>query len=106
MLKKEAFQGIPGGSVVNNPPANAGDVGLTDPGRAHVLRNNWAHGPQLLSLRSKAEEPQLLSPRSTATEARSPWGLCSATAEATTMRSPHTTAPQLEKSQCSSEDPA
>ena len=37
---KEAFQGISGGSVVKNPPANAGDVGLTDPGRAHVLRNN------------------------------------------------------------------
>ena len=24
--------------------------------------SNWAHGPQLLSLRSRAREPQLLSP--------------------------------------------
>ena len=40
MLNKEAFQGICASSVVKNLPANAGDAGLTDPGRAHVLQNN------------------------------------------------------------------
>ena len=33
--------GFPGGSVVKNPPANAGVTGLiTDPGRSHVLWSN------------------------------------------------------------------
>ena len=33
------IQGFPGGSVVKNPPANAGDMGLIpDLGRFHVLR--------------------------------------------------------------------
>lgn len=46
--------GSPGGSVVKNPPAIAGDVSLTpDPGRSRV--------PQLLSLCSAAQELQLLS---------------------------------------------
>ena len=32
---------FPGGSVVKNPPANAGDLGLTpDPGKLHMQRNN------------------------------------------------------------------
>ena len=36
-----------------NPPANAGDAGLSpDPGRPHVLRSSQACGPQLLSLHS------------------------------------------------------
>ena len=30
-----------GGSVVKNPPANAGDMGLSlGPGRSHMLRSN------------------------------------------------------------------
>ena len=30
--------GFPGGSVVKNPPANAGDMGLIPgPGRSHML---------------------------------------------------------------------
>ena len=41
--------GFPGGSVVKNPPANAGDMGLIpDLGRSHVPRSNEAHVPQLL----------------------------------------------------------
>ena len=33
--------GFPGGSVVKNPPANAGDVGsIPDPGNSHMLRSN------------------------------------------------------------------
>ena len=58
--KKKDF---PGGAVVGNPPANAGDTGSSPgPGRSHMPRSNWARVPQLLSLRSGAREPQLLKP--------------------------------------------
>ena len=44
-------QGFPGGAVVENPPANAGDTGSSPGlGRSHMPRSNWAHEPQLLSL--------------------------------------------------------
>ena len=57
--------------MVKNPPANAGDTGLSPgPGRSHMLWSNLARAPQLLSLRSRARAPQLLSPRATTTEAR------------------------------------
>ena len=53
--------GFPGGAVVTNPPANAGDMGLIPgPGRSHMLWSNKARAPQLLSLRPRAREPQLL----------------------------------------------
>ena len=53
--------GFPGGSVVKNPPASAGDRGsIPDPGRSRMLCSNWAHRLQLLSLCSRAQEPQLL----------------------------------------------
>ena len=62
---------FPGGAVVKNPPANAGDMGLSaGPGRSHMPRSNYAHAPQLLSLCSRAREPQLLSPRAATTEDR------------------------------------
>ena len=33
--------GFPGGSVVKNPPVNAGDMGLISiPGRSHMLQSN------------------------------------------------------------------
>ena len=33
--------GFPGGTVVKNPPANAGDTGSSpDPGRSHMPRSN------------------------------------------------------------------
>jgi len=49
--KKPHKRGFPGGSVVKNLPANAGDVGsIPDPGRFHVLQSNYACAPQLLSL--------------------------------------------------------
>ena len=76
--------GFPGGVVVENLPANAGDTGLSPGlGRSHMPRSNWACAPQLLSLRV--------------------WSLCSATREATIVRGlrtamksdPHL--PQLEK---------
>ena len=70
--------------MVENMPANAGDMG-SNPGlgRSHLPWSNWAHEPQLLSLRV--------------------WSLCSATREAMIVRGPHTAIksgphlPQLEK---------
>ena len=77
-------RGFPGGAVVENLPANAGDTGLSPGlGRSHMPRSSWAHEPQLLSLRV--------------------WSLCSATREAAIVRGPHTAMksgprlPQLEK---------
>ena len=49
MLKQKYFQNhlkplngdFPGGSVVKNPPANAGDTGSSPgPGRSHMPRSN------------------------------------------------------------------
>ena len=38
---KMSALGFPGGAVVKNPPANAGDMGWSPgPGRSHMLRNN------------------------------------------------------------------
>ena len=46
---------FPGGPVVKNRPANAGDTGLNrGPGRLRALRSNKAHAPPLLSLSSRA----------------------------------------------------
>ena len=70
--------------MVENLPANAGDMGSTPGlGRSHMPQSNWAR------------EPQLLSPRV--------WSLCSATREAAIVRGPRTAMksgpclPQLEK---------
>ena len=83
-LKKLKIGGFPGGAVVENPPANAGNTGSSPGlGRSHMPRSNWAHEPQLLSLRI--------------------WRLCSATGEAATVRGSRTAMksgprlPQLEK---------
>ena len=44
--------GFPGGAVVENLPASAGDTGSSPGlGRSHMPRSNWAREPQLLSLR-------------------------------------------------------
>ena len=41
MFKICAFQGFPGGTVVKNLPANAGDMGLSPGrGRSHVPQSN------------------------------------------------------------------
>ena len=38
---KTMFRDFPGGAVVGNPPANAGDTGSSPgPGRPHMLRSN------------------------------------------------------------------
>ena len=81
---KSPQPGFLGGAVVENLPANAGDMGSSPGlGRSHMLQGNWAREPQLLSLRV--------------------WSLCSATREAAIVRGPHTAmkngprSPQLEK---------
>ena len=57
--------------MVENLPANAGDTGSSPGlGRSHMPRSNWAHEPQLLSLRA--------------------WSLCSAAGEAAMVRGPRT----------------
>ena len=78
------FQGFPGGAVVENLSANAGDMGSSPGlGRSHMPRSNQAREPQLLSLR-------IWSPCSSTREAVTVRGTC------TTMKSgPHL--PQLEK---------
>ena len=38
---KQKKQGFPGGTVVKNPPVNAGDTGSSPgPGRSHMPRSN------------------------------------------------------------------
>ena len=38
---KELTRGFPDGTVVKNPPANAGDTGsIPGPGRSHMPRSN------------------------------------------------------------------
>ena len=50
-LFKIIDRGFPGGAVVENLPANAGDIGSSPGlGRSHMPRSNCAHEPQLLSL--------------------------------------------------------
>ena len=82
--EKEITQGFPGGAVVENLPANAGDTGSSPGlGGSHMPRSNYAREPQPLSLRV--------------------WSLCSATREAAIVRGPRTAMksgsrlPQLEK---------
>ena len=37
----KGFTDFPGGAVVKNPPANAGDTGSSSgPGRSHMLQSN------------------------------------------------------------------
>ena len=83
-LKQKQYRGFPGGAVVENLPADAGDTGSSPGlGRSHMPWSNQAREPQLLSLRV--------------------WSLCSATREAATVRGPRTAmksgprSPQLEK---------
>ena len=47
---RRSARDFPGGAVVKNPPANAGDMGSSPgPGRSHMPRSNKAHAPQLLN---------------------------------------------------------
>jgi len=101
--------GFPGGAVVKNLPATAGDMGsIPDPGRSHASRIYKAHVSQLLSLRSGAREPQPLSPRTETTEPTRPRAracnqrsLCNEKPRIGPARSP-----QLEENLHTNEDPA
>ena len=62
-MQQQQKQDFPGGSVMKNPAANAGDlVSTPDPGRPHMPQSNWASAPQLLGLCSGVPEPQPLRP--------------------------------------------
>ena len=83
VIQKDTW-GFPCGAVVENLPANAGDMGSSPGlGRSHMPRSNQAREPQLLSLRI--------------------WSLCSTAREAAIMRNPCTAMkssprlPQVEK---------
>ena len=53
-------RGFPGGPVVKNSPAKAGDTGLIPgPRGPHMPRSQLSPSPQLLSQCSKGREPQL-----------------------------------------------
>ena len=58
---KMLLQGFPGGAVVENLPANAGDTGSRRGlGRSHMPRSNQTREPQLLSLRSATRETTIV----------------------------------------------
>ena len=77
-LLTKPHQGFPGGSVLKNPPADAGDTDLIPGlGRSHGPWSNKAHAPQLPSLCSRARDPQLPSPWATAPAAHAPQSPCS-----------------------------
>ena len=90
---KVGLWGFPGGSGVNNPPANVEDPdSIFDLRRSYIPQSNEAHAPQLLSLCSKAQELQLLKPCAQTTGAHVPWSPWSATRVAPCHRSLHTAA--------------
>ena len=83
-VKNTNTWGFPGGAVVKNLPANAGDMSSSPGlGISHMPQSSWAREPQLLSLRV--------------------WSLCYTTREATIVRGLRTAMksgshlPQLEK---------
>ena len=77
---------FPGGSVVKNPPANAGDTGsIPDVGRSHGQWSRYDYTPQLWSLSSRAREPQLLKPTGC-----NSWSLCASGAAVKLCKSPFT----------------
>ena len=96
--------GFPGGAVVKNPAANAGDTSSSSgPGRSHMPRSNKAHAPQLLSVHSRARtlEPAshnywVCKPRARAPQQEKP-------SHTTTKSSPHS--PQLEKARTQQQRP-
>ena len=50
MFYKCEHAGFSGGSVVKNPPANAGDMGsIPSPGGSHMPQSGCAQVPQLLT---------------------------------------------------------
>ena len=71
--KFKSNQSFPGGSVVKNLQANAGDLGsIPSLGRSHMPRSKETHAPQLLNRCSRDQESQLLNSHAAATEACRP----------------------------------
>ena len=66
MLFRSAELGFPGGTVVKDPPANAGEHGF-EPWSGKI-----PHAAERLSPCATTTEPALYSPRATTTEARAP----------------------------------
>ena len=64
-FKSICKQGFPGGTVVKNPPANAGD-------RFEPWSGKIPHAAEQLSPCATTTEPALQSPRATTTEAHAP----------------------------------
>ena len=58
----KGYEGFPGGSVVKNLPANAGDKRFIPGQRSHVPESNSVTIPQLLNLCFRFWEPQILKP--------------------------------------------
>ena len=82
-LSKALGLGFPGGAVVDNLPASAGDTGLSPGlGGSHMPRSNWGPCVTITEPAPGACEPQLLSLRI--------WSLCSATREAAIVKGPRT----------------
>ena len=80
-------EGFPGGSLVENPPANEGQTGsIPGPKIPHMPRSNWAHAPQLL-------------------KSEGPWA-SALQREATAMRSPHAAAEEQPPLATTREKPA
>ena len=76
---------FPDSSVVENPPANAGDRGsIPDPRGPHMPCSNEAREPQLLRLGATIAESMGCNSGSPCTRS-----LCSAAGEATARRSLH-----------------
>ena len=94
---KNIFQGFPGGAVVKNPPANAGDTSLSPGlGRSHMPRSNkpMRHSYWACALEPTSHNhwsPRTYSPCFTTREATAMRSLCT-----TTKNSPRS--PQLEES--------
>ena len=78
-------KGFPGGSVVQNPPARAGDrSSIPDLGGSHPRWGNKARAPQLLSL-TEPESPGTEAPELTRC------GACAQREGSQAVRGPHTT---------------
>ena len=90
-LNMDWSRDFPGGAVVKNQPANAGDTGSSPGrGRSHMPRSNEARAPQLLSpcaANIEARTPRAPALQREATSMKSP--------RTPTKSSPHS--PQLEK---------
>ena len=69
MQIKRTIEGFPGGSVVKNPPADAGDAGsVPDPGRARAPWSNSRPEAVIQGPRATSPEPARPGARAAAQE--------------------------------------